>query len=136
MRPTAPQRPRLLADGPRALSFEERVALFVRARHREEVDELLGGFSASAQARARAYAALVATWDSAQRQARLAHEFAGRPDAGPRLEALVAGAPPGLQAALIDKLPESLRVTQPLGGVPTSPATRCLAARLVREASR
>lgn len=137
MRPTSPERPSLKThDGPRALAFEERVTLFLTARHKGALDELLAGFAATPASRARAFAALAAAWDSPRRQARLAHEFGGRPDAQERVKALVGGAQAPLRAALIERLPERLRLNFPLESAPSSPAAKALAARLVREAAR
>lgn len=138
MRATSPERPRLkcLDEGPRALSFEERVTLFLTARHKADVDELLGGLADGAGRRARQFGKLVTTWDSARRQARLAHEFGARPDANERMKALVSGSRGPLRAALVERLPERLRLGYPLETGATSPAARSLAARLLREASR
>lgn len=137
MRATAPERPSLKQpDGPRALAFEERVTLFLTARHKGALDELLAGFAAAPASRARAFATLAAAWDSPRRQARLAHEFGGRADAQERLKALVTAAQPPLRGALVERLPERLRVSFPLESAPSSPAAKALAARLVREAAR
>lgn len=138
MRPTSPERPRLKGqgDGPRTLCFEERVTLFISARHKADLEELLGGLADGAGRRARDFAQLVTTWDSARRQARLAHEFGARPDSNERMKALVAGAQLPLRPALVERLPERLRVGYPLENGSTSPAAKALAARLLREASR
>ena len=105
----------------KVMGFPERVALFVAAIHRPRAEELLSGFSKSPQERASAFAEDMKQWDSARRQARLAHEFGVRHDAGERLQQLVVRTTGELRAAIVASLP---------------PAVRAVAARLVKEASR
>ena len=78
-------------------------------------------------------------WDSARRQARLAHEFGVRHDAGERLQQLVVRTSGDLRAAIVASLPPAVRSQFPQfkGGSETfSTAVRAVAARLVKEASR
>ncbi|HEY1088423.1 MAG TPA: hypothetical protein VGE37_12035, partial [Archangium sp.] len=81
----------------------------------------------------------MAQWDSGLRQARLSHEFGVRPDATEKLKQLVVKTEGHLRAAVVAALPPALRVQYPqFTAAPDtfSAATRALAARLVREASR
>src|SRR5690242_8175427 len=87
------------------MGLPERVALFVAAIHRSRADELLSGFSAAPQKRASAFAEEMKQWDSARRQARLAHEFGVRHDAGERIQQLVVGTDGELRAAIVASLP-------------------------------
>lgn len=127
-------------DGPRVLSFPERVALFVSVLHKDRSSQLLEGLSEKPRQQASAFARQVTGWDSSTRQARLTHEFGVRTDALEQLHALVVRSPPGLRAALVEQLPEEWRrqfphlVRAPTG--PLAPALRALAARLVRETVR
>ena len=123
----------------RVMGFPERVALFVAAIHRPRAEELLGGFSAAPQERASAFAEDMKQWDSARRQARLAHEFGVRQDAGERIQQLVVRTSGELRGAIVASLPPAVRsqIPQFAGGAETFPvAVRALAARLVKEASR
>jgi hypothetical protein len=121
------------------MGLPERVALFVAAIHKDRAAELLAGFSKPSQERASAFAQDMKQWDSARRQARLAHEFGVRPDAGERLQQLVVKTRGELRAAIVASLPPVVRAQFPqfaegAGGFPV--AVRALAARLVKEASR
>lgn len=121
------------------MGFPERVALFVGAIHRARAEELLAGLASAAHERARAFAAAMTQWDSAGRQARLAHEFGVRPDAGERIRQLVVRTEGSLRAAIVASLPPAVRSQFPqlAGGAETfPPAVRALAARLLKEASR
>ena len=121
------------------VGFPERVALFVAAIHRPRADELLSGFASAPQARANAFAQEMTQWDSARRQARLAHEFGVRHDAGERIQQLVVRTAGDLRAAIVASLPPAVRAQFPqfAAGAQTFPvAVRALAARLVKEASR
>ena len=123
----------------KVMGFPERVALFVAALHRPRADELLSGFSKAPQERANAFAEDMRQWDSARRQARLAHEFGVRHDAGERLQQLVVRTSGDLRAAIVASLPPAVRSQFPQfkGGSETFPtAVRAVAARLVKEASR
>lgn len=123
----------------KVMGFPERVALFVAAIHRPRAEELLSGFSSGPQERASAFADEMKQWDSARRQARLAHEFGVRHDAGERLQQLVVRTEGELRAAIVASLPPAVRTQFPqfTGGAETfPPAVRALAARLVKEASR
>lgn len=117
----------------------ERVALFVGSIHRQRAEELLQGFALPPRARAVAFLQDMKQWDSAQRQARLAHEFGLRQDADERTRELVEQTEGQLRAALVASLPPSVRRQFPQhdGDADAFPlAVRALAARLVREASR
>lgn len=121
------------------VGFPERVALFVAAIHRQRADELLSGFASVPQVRANGFAHEMKQWDSARRQARLAHEFGVRHDAGERIQQLVVRTTGDLRAAIVASLPPVVRAQFPqfVGGVEGFPvAVRALAARLVKEASR
>jgi hypothetical protein len=121
------------------VGLPERVALFVGAIHGQRADELLEGFAPPHQARALAFVQDMKRWDSARRQARLAHEFGVRHDAGERIHALVVRTSGELRAAIVASLPPAVRAQFPqfTGGAETFPvAVRALAARLVKEASR
>lgn len=121
------------------LGFPERVALFVSAVHRAQAEALLSGLAEPARERALAFAEDMKTWDSGRRQARLAHEFGVRADAGERIQALVVRTSGDLRAAIVASLPPAVRSQFPQfqGGAEAFPvAVRALAARLVREASR
>lgn len=127
------------SDGPRALGFPERLTLFVTAMHRAQADALLDGLGGDARVRAHAFAPSVRGWDSAQRQARLTHEFGVRSDAVQRVRELVVGAQGAVRDAILDALPARLKVEFPRGraaAATPSPAVRALAARLVWEATR
>jgi hypothetical protein len=125
-------------DAHRALSFVERVTLFVCAAHRDRAMELLDGFAGSPRKEARAFARTVADWSSAARQARLTIDFGTRADAPARVHALLREASPAMRAALVEALPEPLRPRgDPGTAVPEgSPMLAALAHRLVREAIR
>lgn len=123
----------------RVMGFAERVALFVGAIHRQRADELLSGLAPGHRERAVAFAQDMTQWDSARRQARLAHEFGVRHDAGERIRQLVVRTSGDLRAAIVASLPPAVRSRFPQfkGGAETFPlAVRALAARLVKEASR
>ena len=122
---------------PRVLGYPERVALFIGALHKDRAAELLGGLSSQPQARAIRFARDMREWESARRQARLAHEFGLKPDAHERLHELVVSTPGALRQAVASWLPQELRREYPhLARGEPSEASRALAARLVREASR
>ncbi len=126
-------------EGPRVLGFAERVALFICAIHKQRADELFAGMAAPLQKKATEFASSMQQWDSGRRQARLAHEFGVRPDAGERLQQLVVRADGELRAAIVASLPPVVRRQFPQfqGGVESFPvAVRAVAARLVKEASR
>ena len=121
------------------MGLPERVALFVGAIHRQRADELLAGFAPPHRERALAFVQDMKQWDSARRQARLAHEFGVRPDAPERIQALVVSTSGDLRAAIVASLPPATRAQflQFAGPVEAFPlAVRALAARLVKEASR
>lgn len=123
----------------RVMGFPERVALFVGAIHRPRAEELLAGFAEEPRERSSAFLCEMRQWDSATRQARLAHEFGVRHEAGERLQQLVVQASGELRAAIVASLPPAVRSQFPqfAGGAETFPvAVRALAARLVKEASR
>lgn len=124
---------------PQVMGLAERVALFVGAIHRSRADELLAGFAERSLERAGTFLYEMKQWDSATRQARLAHEFGVRHDAGERIQQLVVQAQGELRSAIVASLPPAVRSQFPqfAGGAETfSPAVRALAARLVKEASR
>lgn len=126
-------------DAPRIVGFPERLALFITALHKQLTDELFVGLSAPLEKRAFAFAADMKKWDSARRQARLAHEFGVRTDATQRLKQLVLSVDGVLRAAVVASLPPAVRKDFPqftAGGESFPEAVRALAARLVREASR
>jgi hypothetical protein len=126
-------------DPPKVTGFPERVALFVGAVHRDRTESLLEGLAEAPRGRARAFIERMAQWDSGLRQARLSHEFGLRPDATEKLKQLVVKTDGRLRAAVVAALPPALRVQFPqFTSAPDafSTATRALAARLVREASR
>ncbi len=127
-------------DSPKGLLFEERVALFVCALHREKSLELLEGFADAPRARARAFAESVTDWDSSTRQARLAREFGAHTDALDRLQQLIVESPPALRCAIADQLPEAWRARFPhlvkTQGTLSTPMMTMLAARLIRETVR
>lgn len=123
----------------KVMGFPERVALFVAAIHRPRAEELLAGFSKGPHERASAFAEDMKQWDSARRQARLAHEFGVRHDAGERIQQLVVRTTGELRAAIVASLPPAVRSQFPQfkGGSEAFPtAVRAVAARLVKEASR
>lgn len=127
-------------DPPKVTGFPERVALFIGAVHRPRADELFAGLADAAQGRAKAFVARMQQWDSGLRQARLSHEFGLKPDAAERLKALVVRCDGALRVAVVAALPPALRLQFPQLSTKAThelaPATRALAARLVREASR
>lgn len=121
------------------LGFPERVALFIAGRHRETSTELLSGFCDGLRSRALSFAAQAAKWDSAQRQARLAHQFGARADGNLRVQQLVVSVNGPLRAAVVACLPQTLRAQFPQfcqGADDFPTAVRALAARLVLEAIR
>ena len=123
----------------KVMGFPERVALFVAAIHRDRADALLAGFATSPEQRAKVFADDMKQWDSARRQARLAHEFGVRQDAGERIQQLIVRTDGDLRAAIVASLPPSVRAQFPqfVGGAASFPVgVRALAARLVKEASR
>ena len=139
MTPTKVERRRHQPEVSRVMGFPERVALFVAAIHKGRAEELLSGFSDAEQQRAREFAGAMKQWDSAGRQARLAHEFGVRHDAGEKLQQLVVQASGDLRAAIVASLPPAVRSQFPqfAGGAENFPvAVRAIAARLVKEASR
>jgi hypothetical protein len=125
---------------PKGLGFEERVALFVCALHRERSTELLAGFADAPRKRAEAFAGTVTGWDSSTRQARLTREFGAHTDALDRLQQLIVESPPALRCAIAEQLPEAWRSRFPhlarSPGMPSTPLMAQLAARLVRETVR
>lgn len=126
-------------DGPKVLGFPERVSLFITAIHKQRAGELFEGLAGPAEKRAKDFHQVMGQWDSARRQARLAHEFGVRPDAGERLQQLVVKTEGALRAAIVASLPPAVRRQFPQfqGGVESFPvAVRAVAARLVKEASR
>ena len=138
MNPTRVER-RKSHEALKVMGFAERVALFVGAIHRQRADELLSGFAPPHRERAVAFVGEMKQWDSARRQARLAHEFGVRQDAGERIQQLVVRTSGELRAAIVASLPPAVRSQFPQfkGGAETFPlAVRALAARLVKEASR
>ena len=123
----------------KVVGFPERLALFVTALHKQQTDELFVCLAGPVEKRAFAFAAEMKQWDSARRQARLAHEFGVRPDATERLTRLVLSVDGVLRAAVVAALPATLRREFPQfqGAADSFPeAVRAVAARLVREASR
>lgn len=123
----------------RVIGFPERVALFVAAVHKARAEELLSGLSEAEHQRASDFAAAMKGWDSAGRQARLAHEFGVRHDASERLNQLVVQASGELRGAIVASLPPAIRSQFPqfAGSADAFPvAIRAIAARLVKEASR
>lgn len=127
------------ASPPGGLTLEERVALFVGTAHRARAVELLAGFTEAKRLRANVFLAQLQQWDSSQRQARLAHEFGVRPDVAERLQQLVLRTDGALRGALVAAMPPSMRQQFPqlsASAADASLATRALATRLVREASR
>lgn len=133
-RPLPPQ------DGPRGLGFEERLALFVCALHRDRALELLDGLASGPRVRARSFARAVADWDSSTRQARLTRELGLGSDAAERVQALIVEAPAALRVAIVEALPEEWRARYPhlLGNATCAPTplARAIGARLVRETLR
>lgn len=126
-------------EAPKVMGFPERVALFIGAVHRQRAEELLEGFAPTPRERSVAFVQNMKKWDSAQRQARLAHEFGVRQDAGERIQDLVVRTSGDLRSAVVASLPPAVRAQFPQfkGGADTFPvAVRALAARLVKEASR
>lgn len=126
--------------GPKGLGFEERVALFVCALHREQAAELLAGFAEAPRRCAESFAKMVSNWDSSTRQARLTREFGAHTDALDRLQQLIVESPPALRCAIAEQLPEAWRSRfphlAPSPGMPSTPLMAQLAARLVRETVR
>ncbi len=122
----------------RELAFEERVALFVFALHREECAALLAHFAEGPRRAATSLVDELARADSPTRQARLTREFGARADGPRRLRELIVEASPAMRLALVEQLPEAQRALFPhLAPVaPVAPAMRAIAARLVREALR
>lgn len=127
------------SDGPKVLGFPERVALFVTAIHKQRAAELFEGLARPLAKRATDFSQAMGQWESARRQARLAHEFGVRPDAGEQLQQLVVKTSGELRAAVVASLPPAVRAQFPQfqGGVESFPeVVRAVAARLVKEASR
>lgn len=127
------------ADPRSPLSFEERVALFVGTVHRERAAALLEGFTEPMRLRASVFVEQLKQADSAQRQAQLAHVFGVRPDALERLQELLLSTEGELRGAVLAALAPNVRQQLAMPTPPTkelAPATRALACRLVREASR
>ncbi|MFO0594292.1 MAG: hypothetical protein U0228_03280 [Myxococcaceae bacterium] len=130
---------RARATASKVMGYPERLALFIAALHKNEADKLFAGLAPKLEMRARGCAKELAEWDSARRQARLAHEFGVRPDAPERLKQLVLSATGDLRAAIVAHLPPAVRRHYPQFSAPSaqfSEATRAIAARLVREAMR
>jgi hypothetical protein len=126
-------------DPPKVTGLPERVALFIGAVHRGRSEALLEGLAEPAKRRATTFLERMAQWDSGLRQARLTHEFGVRPEAGKKLAQLVVKTDGELRAAIVAALPPAIRTQYPQFKAPAesfSLATRALAARLVREASR
>ncbi len=125
---------------PQALSFVERVTLFIQSLHKAKANELLEGFVEPKRYTANQLCRHIGRWDSATRQARLAREFGVQPDALERLRAVISQSPAPLRAAISETLPDQLRAAFPrLKSVPArapSPALRSRAQRLVHEAVR
>jgi hypothetical protein len=125
-------------DPVRGVGFVEQTTLFVVALKKTDALSLLDGFAESARQRARVFAQQLADLDSSTRQARLSLAFGTRDDAAVRIKALLAEAPAGLKAAILEQLPPALR--PPLAGLAPPPAQapllKALANRLIREATR
>jgi hypothetical protein len=126
-------------EAPRVMGFPERVALFITALHKQQADELFAGLAAPMHKRASHFSSDMKLWDSARRQARLAHEFGVRADAPERLKKLVLSVEGPLRAAVVACLPPAMKrdfpqFTTPAPSFPEP--VRALAARLVREATR
>jgi hypothetical protein len=124
-------------DGPRALSFAERVTLFVCVMRREHATRLLDCFADRPRARALAFAKQVREWESSTRQARVSRELGVRHDGVQRLHQLIVEAPPLLRSAIAEQLSANQRWAFPhlTPSGPVAPAMRALAKRLVREAT-
>lgn len=134
---TALERP--MRESQQILDFPERVALFISARHRDTSSELLSGFYDGLRDRALSFASQAAKWDSAQRQARLAHQFGARSDSSVRVQHLVVSVNGRLRAAVVACLPQTFRAQFPQFSESETDfpiAVRALAARLVLEAIR
>lgn len=119
----------------------ERMALVALVLGRERAAELFDGLREPDATRARASLAGFQALSSARRQARVAVEFGGRPDAEARLRGVMREASEALRRELLRRLPpyhRALFPEQPLE--PMSPDTperlRALAERLIREATR
>jgi hypothetical protein len=122
-------------DDPRALSFAERVALFVWVMRKEHATKLLDCFAERPRARALAFAEQVREWDSSTRQARVSRELGPRADGVQQLHQLIVEAPPPLRSAIAGQLSDSQRCAFPhlAPSGPIAPAMSALAGRLVRE---
>lgn len=126
-------------ETPRVLGLPERIALFVTALHKDHSEQLFAGLAAPLHKRATQFSSDMRQWDSARRQARLAHEFGVRSDAPERLKKLVLSVDGPLRAAVVAYLPPSMKRDFPHFTTPASEfpePVRALAARLVREATR
>jgi hypothetical protein len=121
------------------MAFPERLALYLYAMHRDQAPVLLEALADTPRTRALAFMEDLKVVDSAQRQARLTREFGARPDALPRVEALLLTSAPPLRRAIVGCLPPALQAHFPHlhgGAGATAPAMMALAARLAREAVR
>jgi hypothetical protein len=127
-----------VSDGPKTLSFAERVALYACATEKERARVGLEAFATASRDRALAFADQVLSWDSPTRQARLTREFGAPRNALERLRVLILEAPPALRLAIAEQLPPSVRAhfAHLRAREPIAPALAALAARLVREATR
>jgi hypothetical protein len=131
---------RVESDAPGGLPLE-RMALVALVLGRERAAELFDGLRESDAARARAHLAGFQALSSARRQARVAVEFGGRPDAEARLRGVMREASEALRRELLRRLPPYHRSLFPEQALePASPDTperiRALAERLIREATR
>lgn len=128
------------APEPRSpLRFEERVALFIGTVHRERAASLLEGMTDPMRLRATVFLEQLKQAASAQRQAQLAHVFGVRPDALECLQDLLRSTEGELRSAVLAALTPTVRQQLATPAPPATehaPATRALACRLVREASR
>jgi hypothetical protein len=132
------ERPR--PEGPRVLGFAERVSFFISALHKATADDLLSGLAEPLRRRAKTFALAMTGWDSARRQARLAHEFGAHQDVGHHIHRLVVEAQGKLlRSAIVAASPPAVRKEFPQfqGGGESFPlAVRAVAARLVKEVVR
>ena len=119
----------------------ERVALVALVLGRERAAALLEGLTDADARRARDFLAGFAALSSARRQARVALDFGVRPDAAPRLRAVMGEASEVLRKEIFRRLPSYHRSLFPERQVEPADATateavRAWAERLIREATR